>query len=90
MSAGLIVRLLFKGLRNALTAVRLVSELEGLEVRAIYIGRESVEEMYEVVLELSANSVVVNDFLRNVSASSGFIEACVEDLDARAVWEGIR
>jgi hypothetical protein len=90
MSGGLVVRLLFKGLGNAISAARLVGELEGVEVRAIYIGRESVEEMYEVVLELSASSQVVNEFLRTVSSSNGFIEACVEDLDARIIWEGIR
>lgn len=81
---------MFKGLRNALSAVQVVGELEGLEVRAIYIGRESVEEMYEVVLDLSANPMVVDDFLRKVSSQTGFIEACVEDLEARMVWEGIR
>ncbi|MEM0481526.1 MAG: hypothetical protein QXM16_01370 [Nitrososphaerota archaeon] len=90
MTGGFVVRLLFKGLRNAISAARLIGELEGVEVRAIYIGRESVEEMYEVVLELSASSGVISDFLITVSASSGFIEAYVEDLDARIIWEGIR
>ncbi len=90
MSGGLVVRLLFKGLRNAISAAQLVGEWEGVEVRAIYIGRESVEEMYEVVLELSASSKVVDDFLRTLSAYDGFIEACVEDLEARVIWEGIR
>ncbi len=89
MSVGLMVRLLFTDLKGALSAAQLVGGLEGVEVRAIYIGREKLEEMYEVLMELSGDSVSVDSFLRSASSINGFVEATVEDLDAEVIWKGI-
>ncbi|MEM0445458.1 MAG: hypothetical protein QXE50_00575 [Nitrososphaerota archaeon] len=91
MSGVDIVRLLYRGMGNALAALRLIGELGGADmVRAIYIGREEVGDMCEVIVEFTGDRALIEKFLDAASSQHGFVEAIVEDFDARLRWEGLR
>ncbi|MCS7145581.1 MAG: hypothetical protein NZ938_02680 [Aigarchaeota archaeon] len=84
------VRALFRGLRSALSAVQLLSDLKSAEVKNLYVGPEEGGEMYEVLVELSASSEILEEFLRSVSSVDGFVDAVAESLVADILWEGLR
>lgn len=91
MAGGFIARFLFRGLANALSVVQLVGGLDGYaEIRAIYIGREEVSDMFEVIMELQIEKALLERFIRAASSIDGFVEIAVEDLDARFSWAGLR
>lgn len=90
MSTDILMRILFRGLRNALTAAQLIGDTGETEIRAIYVGREESEGMFELIVELKASPSTIDSFLKAVSSFSGFVEARVETLNARVLWEGLR
>ncbi|MDW8073317.1 MAG: hypothetical protein RMJ28_03660 [Nitrososphaerota archaeon] len=54
------------------------------------MGPEEGGEMYEVLVELSASSEILEEFLRSVSSVDGFVDAVAESLVADILWEGLR
>jgi len=85
-----ILRLLLSSLEAALSAIQLVREIRGAEVKAIYVGRDVGEGMFEVLMEIEGGAAAVDGLLASASRINGFLEGRVEELKARLIWEGLR